>query len=58
MDYAVIDSSGLIVNVVVWDGQSEWSPPEGCMAVVIPDGAAADIGWTYSQGKFLAPVAP
>ena len=28
-NYAVVNSGGLIINIVVWDGVSEWEPPEG-----------------------------
>ena len=28
-NYAVVNSDGLIINIVVWDGVSEWEPPEG-----------------------------
>jgi hypothetical protein len=29
--YAVIDeSTGKVVNIILWDGVSGWSPPEGC----------------------------
>lgn len=33
-NYAVVqDSDGLIVNMVVWDGVTQWSPPAGTTAV-------------------------
>ncbi|WP_225773349.1 tail fiber assembly protein [Pseudomonas sp. Marseille-Q5115] len=51
--YAVINQeTGLVENLVVWDGESEWSPPEGFVAV---ETEAASIGWTYSEGQFRAP---
>lgn len=37
MTYAVINSDGKCINRVVWDGQTPWSPPEGCTAVYDPD---------------------
>ena len=30
MTYAVIDVTGKVTNVVVWDGKTEWQPPSGC----------------------------
>jgi hypothetical protein len=27
--------AGTIVNTVLWDGESEWSPPEGTIAVKV-----------------------
>ena len=39
MIYAVVqDSNGQVVNVVEWDGVSDWSPPAGTSAVLAPTG--------------------
>lgn len=68
-NYALIDSSGNVVNTVVWDGtpftpatDSEpatgWSPPDGQLAVPIPPGSQAGIGWTYDDGTFVSPPVP
>jgi hypothetical protein len=35
--YAVVDVDGLVINLVRWDGISEWQPPEGCVVVVPED---------------------
>lgn len=44
--YAVIqDSDNLVVNVIIWDGQTEWSPPEGCFVV---QSDTLNIGDTYT----------
>lgn len=55
MNYAVVDSSGLIVNVVVFNGIDAWTPPEGYTSVKIPKGSAAAIDWSYIDGEFLPP---
>lgn len=48
MNYAVIDSiTYIVVNIVVWDGVSEWSPPSGTFAIQSDE---AGIGWTYNPG--------
>ena len=52
MNYAVIDSTGLIVNVVVWDGITPWEPPAGHSVVQLTEG---DIGWTVKNGDFIPP---
>jgi hypothetical protein len=53
-NYAVINQSeSIVVNVVCWDGEAEWSPPEGCIAV---ESDFAGIGWVYSGGSFFAPA--
>lgn len=38
MIYAILDSEGKCINRTIWDGVSEWQPPEGCTAVPDPDG--------------------
>jgi hypothetical protein len=37
MQYAILNSDGRCINRVLWDGQSDWQPPEGCTAVPDPD---------------------
>lgn len=36
--YAILDSEGKCINRVLWDGETDWQPPEGCTAVPDPDG--------------------
>lgn len=56
--YALVEN-GVIVNIVSWDGSIEtWQPPEGLLAVEMPDGVNAGIGWTYDGTSFHAPSAP
>jgi hypothetical protein len=38
MIYAILNSQGKCINRTVWDGQSKWQPPQGCIAVPDPDG--------------------
>ena len=38
MIYAILDSEGKCINRTIWDGVSDWQPPEGCTAVADPDG--------------------
>lgn len=53
--YAII-KNGIVINVVVWDGNTEtWQPPEGATAVVVPDGQIAYIGFEYENGVFAQP---
>jgi len=37
MIYAILDSEGKCINRTVWDGESDWQPPEGCTAIADPD---------------------
>lgn len=53
--YAVVDSYGNVINIVLWNGGTHvWQPPDGCAAVLInyPD---VTIGWKYSNGNFYLP---
>lgn len=50
--YAVVDK-GVVANLVVWDGESEWAPDVG-KAVLC--GADVGIGWLYDGEKFTPPV--
>ncbi|EJT7453870.1 tail fiber assembly protein, partial [Escherichia coli] len=55
--YAVVNSDGLIINIVVWDGVTEWEPPEGTHAVRCGDNLCG-IGGTYKEGVFNVPPEP
>lgn len=55
MNYAVINQvTNIVVNVVVWDGVSPWSPPEGTFVI---QSDTAGIGWIYNinDGSFTPP---
>lgn len=54
-NYAVIDVNGLVVNVVLWDGVSEWTPGAGLRA--IPNvGQQGSIGDTWNGTTFVSPT--
>jgi hypothetical protein len=42
---------GVVVNVSLWDGESDWTPAEE--TVEIPEGVSAGIGWDYVDGEFV-----
>lgn len=52
--YAVVEN-GVVTNVVVWDGEGEWSPASG---EAIKTDSPVAIGWNYSNGVFSNPNAP
>jgi hypothetical protein len=39
IEYAILNADGLCINRCLWDGVTEWQPPEGCTAVPDPDHA-------------------
>jgi hypothetical protein len=43
-----------VINAIVWDGESDWSAPEGTTAILAPDGVG--IGWTKSGSNWIAPA--
>jgi len=45
--WAVIDGD-TVVNTVVWDGESEWTPPEGTLLESLAEWPHVGIGWTYN----------
>lgn len=55
--YGVIDVDGTIINVVLWDGDSGWAPPEGHTTLKL-ENSGAGIGWVYKKGVFIAPPEP
>lgn len=52
--YAIVVDD-VIVNMVVWDGVTDWHPAEG-YAVLAPDTVSARIGWKYINGEFIDPT--
>lgn len=55
-NFALVNiATGLVENTVVWDGEGEWSAPEGFEAIQSEE---AGIGWLYAGGAFTAPVVP
>lgn len=55
--YALINvSTAIVENIILWDGNIEtWQPEEGYIAI---QSDAAQIGWSYIDGEFIAPPAP
>jgi hypothetical protein len=45
-----------VINAVVWDGVSDWTPPEGTTVELAP--AHVGIGWTRVAGEWIAPEPP
>ncbi|MHB9833813.1 hypothetical protein Q8F57_003140 [Paraburkholderia terrae] len=58
-NYAIVQD-GMVINVVVWDGNTEeWQPPEGTTAVLVTDETGpAYIGFPYADGHFTPPPPP
>lgn len=31
--YGIVNKNGIVVNVISWDGETQWQPPVECIAV-------------------------
>ena len=49
--YAIV-KKGVVTNVAVWDGKSDWVPESG--KAVLAEGTV-DIGWLYDGKEFTPP---
>lgn len=50
--YAMVDGEGTVTNICEWDGESEWSPPEGITLIQCEEEPNAERGGTYIDGVF------
>ncbi len=51
--YAVIEN-GMVVNVIAWDGEAEFTVPDNLQLINISDiSEQPGIGWAYSDGDLL-----
>jgi hypothetical protein len=52
--YALVED-GLVVNIIEWDGQADWSPPDNFQAIAAEP--QVGIGWRREDGAWLEPEA-
>ena len=45
-----------VINTVFWDGESDWTAPEGTTVELAPEGVG--IGWKRVGGNWIAPEPP
>lgn len=45
-----------VINTVVWDGVSDWTPPEGTTVELAP--AHVGVGWTRVASEWVVPEPP
>ena len=55
MQYAIVDSTGKVLNVVIWDGETTYPLSSG-QTLVESDNDNCHIGGTYIDGTFSAPA--
>ena len=56
MNTYLILKDNTVINTVLWDGVSDWTPPEGTTVELAPAGVG--IGWTRVDGEWVAPEPP
>ena len=54
-NYALVQDKK-VINTVVWDGEQEVSFGDDVLVVLIPDGEAVSIGYSYDGENFTAPA--
>lgn len=55
--YALVDPSGNVVSVAVWDGETPWVPSGGLVPIEDVNEIASP-GGRYENGVFIAPAQP
>lgn len=55
MRWAIV-IGGVVDNLVLWDGSSDWTPPKGSQAIQVSEGQPCGIGWTWDGTSFSEPV--
>jgi hypothetical protein len=53
--YAVIDQNNLVTNVIMWDGVTQWKPPEGYVVKETQEAAMGDI-WMENLQDYVRPL--
>lgn len=55
MRYAIVDdASKVVLNIIIWDGVTPYTPPAGTTLVDI-EGIPCDIGWIQQEDGSFAP---
>lgn len=53
--YALV-CGGVVDNVALWDGETDWTPPDDCDLIRLTDDQAVSPGDTYDGGSTFAPA--
>ena len=57
MNYALVNAeTGIVENIIVWNGVTEWTPPAGVNVIFVSDLETAYIGGTRNpDGTYSQP---
>jgi len=50
--------TNIVENLVLWDGETPWTPLDKHLVINIEDKPYVDMGHTYNNGVFIAPPEP
>jgi len=56
MRYAVVDTDGMVTNIILWSGTDEFSAPDGCELIQAPD--EVYIGCSREGNEWIIPEPP
>lgn len=54
MRWALVNADGIVTGVILWDGETEYTPADG-LTIVNADDTRAGPRWTYDGTKFTPP---
>lgn len=52
--YVIINEDNVVVNTIIWDGKSQWKPPEGHFIQKSPTACIGD-SWNNETKQFISP---
>jgi len=50
-----VSTINVVDNIILWDGEATWTPPQNTQLINVEE-TQCEIGWTYENGLFTAPV--
>lgn len=56
MKYVLLNSDNIIVDKIMYDPSSDWTPPTGLTVGAIPDDISVDNGGKWESGSYTAPT--
>ena len=56
MNTYLVIKDNTVINTILWDGESDWTAPEGTTTMVAPAGVG--LGHTKSGSNWIAPEPP
>ena len=58
MKWLELNAEGVVVNIVVWDGVSEYAPQGVAQLLRCDDHPGVSFGWQKVEGGWIEPLQP